>query len=164
MPRYVLNDFSVDIQRDAILLDTNILVSAFSRGERYAEQAISLMEDSGRPMLVPVCVVCEAWSFIAGKKKEFANGVEMLRWAFTPGKVTLIRDDEDLARRSQALCERYHLDFVDAMLMLLADQLSSEKCLGKKIEIATSDFKDFFTLMAADGGPRYALLDIREWP
>jgi predicted nucleic acid-binding protein len=163
MPRYVLDNFSVDVQRNAILLDTNVLVSFFLEGDQYAAQASSLVEKSGLPMLVPMCVVCEAWGLLVGKHKRFDRGIEMLSWVITPGKVTLIRDDDDLARRSKALCERYHLDYVDAMLMLLADQLSSAQCLGETIEIATADFRDFFTLIAAAGAPKYALLDLREW-
>ncbi len=87
----------------------------------------------------------------------------MLRWVATPGIVTVIRDDERLSARSDELCSRFGIDYVDAMLMLLADKLSRE-CLGlgAKIKIATLDTRDFYRLMGAKTH-QFELCDMRSW-
>lgn len=156
MPEYVLGEFRAAIARNATLLDTNVLVARFlPDDERHAEAWDFLEGDSDehgrRPiLLVPLCVICEAWGFVVGKAGNRDGGIEMLRWVMTPGAVTVIRDDDGLCNESEQLCGRYHIDYVDAMLALLADRLSSDACMGSPIPIATFDIRDFARLRRAN--------------
>ena len=147
MPTYALGEYQAEIARGAVLLDTNLLFARFTRDDARADEASYFFEFAG-PLLVPLCVIGEAWGLMVGKHKQRDSGIEMLRWVATPGSATIIRDDEELARQSEALVARYDVDFVDAMLMLLADRLSRQ-CLGTPIPIATLDIRDFSILRRA---------------
>jgi predicted nucleic acid-binding protein len=145
MPQYVLDGISHDIPRDAVIVDTGVVAALFMNDDIHHDEALYFSEVLGRPMLLPLCVVGEAWGLIVGRGRSLEHGLEMLRWAITPGSVILVRDDEALVRESKDLCATHHIDFVDAMLILLADRLCRQ-CLGSPVEIATFDMRDFLRL------------------
>jgi predicted nucleic acid-binding protein len=149
VPTYVLDEFRAEIARNAVLLDTNVLVSRFVPGDALHFEAMYLLDTV--PVLVPLCVIGEAFSVVLSRHNGFRDpAIEMLRWASTPGAVTIIRDDDTLTKRTDELCARFGIDYVDAMLMLVADRLS-RKCLGgMKLKIATADTRDFYRLMGAN--------------
>lgn len=146
MPEYVLGEFAEQIPRNAYLLDTGVLSEAYL-GDKWHAEASYFLDNAG-PILVPLCVVGEAWGVLVGKNGNRAGGIEMLRWVSTPGAAILIRDDENLARESETLCSKFKIDFVDAMLTLLADRLSRHH-LNQTIQIATFDIRDFQKLKIA---------------
>lgn len=161
MPTYVFDGFRADFLRNAVLVDTNILSARFLPRDEFHVEANYFL-DTVESVLVPLCVIGEAWGLVL-KRAGPDPATEMLRWVATPGIVTVIRDDERLSARSDELCSRFGIDYVDAMLMLLADKLSRE-CLGlgAKIKIATLDTRDFYRLMGAKTH-QFELCDMRSW-
>ena len=160
MPTYVLDEYRADIPRNAVLVDTNILSARFLPRDDFHIEA-SYFLDTVPSILVPLCVIGEAWGIVNSRARSAAPAIEMLRWVSTPGTVTVVRDDEHLSSRSNELCSNLGIDYVDAMLMLLADKLSRE-CLGRRIKIATLDTRDFYRLMRARTH-QFELCDMRSW-
>jgi len=157
VPAYELDGFSADIPRNAMLLDTNLLYERYGRNGVLRAEA-EFFFDSAGPFLVPLCVVCEAWSMVVGKDRNWDGGFEMLRWLSTPPSVILVRDDERLSLECDSVCRRFGTDYVDSMLILLATRLSS--LLGTPAPIATLDVRDFAKMKQA-GTHDFAVYDVR---
>src|SRR5689334_18688882 len=89
MPDYRVEHLH-DVRRNAMLLDTGVLVQAFG-GSSDAEEVRYYLEEMDIQWLVPVCSIVEAWGQIVGSKKDrLPLGVLMIRWLMTPGKAVIL--------------------------------------------------------------------------
>jgi len=77
MPEYKIAETVLDIARNAILLDTNVLVEAFSEQDNSARQEYAeyFFDQLERPLLVPTVVLVEAWGVLVGSKKVRLAGL-----------------------------------------------------------------------------------------
>ena len=93
MPMYKIADTNIDVCREAILVDTNVLVAAFSPNEAggLRETAQLFLTEVGRPLLVLIAVIVEAVGVISlGKRTDATAVLGLLEWLEAPGRATLV--------------------------------------------------------------------------
>lgn len=153
MPTFQLDAITLEIARDSLLVDSNVLVAAFLPGEPQGrkETALSILEASGRPILVPIVVVVESLGFIIGSRKQSTAGMKVLAWVNTPGNATLIPAYRSDVHETYRLMDRLAIDCVDAMLAELATEITASCVLRPAMSIATFDTRDFGRMTKKDG-------------
>lgn len=152
MPQYVIDQTVLEIPRDSMLVDTNVLVAAFLPGEDADRHyyATYILEENGRPLLVPMAVVVEALGFIIGSRRNFGAGLFLLAWLNTPGRATLVPNHSVELGETHRLMNRHSVDCVDAMLVELATDITNVCLLRPAMPIATWD-SDFARMSQRDG-------------
>jgi predicted nucleic acid-binding protein len=147
-----------------MMLDTNVLVSAFSKEDRYHEPARRFIDESKRQLIIPVAVLIETWGMLVGSRiKDRRAGDSVVGWVNTPGKAILLPQSVDRAVDVQSLIGTARVDCVDAMVFQLATQISRQMPGGDSIYVATYDTSDFYKCMQAHG-VRIKIFDMRELP
>lgn len=153
MPTYVDGGRDLELSRAAVMLDTNVLVAAFSpaEGSRHHD-AIGFLENPGyfgfNQWLVPSVVVVEAWGMLT-KDRGREAGLEMLRWLNDPGNpVVFCRYATDYFQRdpslnTSAIVSSERVDVVDAVLVIVAEEVSLQCDLSPPLAVATFDQRDF---------------------
>jgi len=150
VPHYILPHQSVDIARNAILLDTNVLVDAFWHGTcDHKPAARYLLEEADFQLLVPAAVVVEAWGVLE-RKCGWESGWEMIRWVAEEGYRVAVLCRRDGIDAELSIQHRLSLDHVDAHLAILATILTRACNLEPPIPVATRDFRDFTKVMASE--------------
>ncbi len=162
MPLYKTAETTIDIARNSLLLDTNVLVAAFYSREDAGRQEYAkyVLDDLDRPLLVPTVVVVEAWGMLVGSRKETNSGTALLAWLNSPGRATIVPPQHAGVKRTQELVEAKRIDCVDAMLAELATDITQYCGLKPSLEIATFDTRDFLQMTRKDG-LQISLLDMR---
>jgi hypothetical protein len=137
---YTLERFELGVNRRAVMVDTGPIVALFAPSDAWEVYASNFFEEyRSRPLLVPTCVVVEAWGcIVAGKNSRIEFGLKMLQWVLSGG-VTVIRVDERLLRPSEELCSRLKIDPVDTILVSVADAITTGCELDEPLPIATMD-------------------------
>jgi predicted nucleic acid-binding protein len=159
----------VAINRAATLLDTNVLVAAFSRKERdtpNGEVARFVLAhpdavDLGPEWLVPTVVLVEAWGLLHSERFKDREGArEMLAWALdTTSRVVVFRYSSD-PKRVHELISTYGVDLVDAILFDLALRITNMCTLSPPLPIATADTSDF-TILRIREKAYFPIFDMR---
>ena len=162
MPEYQLNHMVVDIARDALLLDTNVLVAAFnpSEDDGNKDNAKYILDEHEQQLLVPTVVVVEAWGFLVGRSRNWSAGFEMFTWLNSPGRATIVPANQNELDKTQRLMSALSLDCVDAMLAELATNITQSCGLTPPLTIATFDTRDFLK-MTKNYGLELAIFDMR---
>jgi len=128
-----------------MLLDTNVLVRAFESDTDDSAETFFFLREADYQWLVPVAVIVESWGFLVGKQKNWRAGFDLLAWLNTPGSAIIIsqrgEDSEKVAELMAAFSGG--VDCVDAMLMLLATDITGQCNLTPPIPVATYDTRDF---------------------
>ena len=126
MPLYQVDETTIDIARNSLLIDTNVLVAAFYSREELGrqEQAKYVLDEFDRPLLVPTVVVVEAWGMLVGSRRETRAGIALLTWLNSPGRATVVPLPRADVKRTQELVETKRIDCVDAMLAELATHIT----------------------------------------
>lgn len=144
---------TLDVSNGAMLIDTNVLVAAFSprEGNRHSD-ALGLIENpasfSVPQWLVPLSVVVEAWGMLTRNGNK-AGGYDMLAWLNDPGNpVIFCRYAIETPQRDPpislvAVVEKHHVDVVDALLIAVAEEISVQCDMRPGIRVATFDTRDF---------------------
>jgi hypothetical protein len=161
MPIFTVSEWVTEVHRDAILLDTNVLIDAFGEtmGDDHLAASLLLFE-SGRQLLVPIAIVIEAWGFLVGANKNWDAGIEMLTWLLTPGTKVIILPQSNQIESEFGLMKALRVDLVDAMIARLATAISRECRLTPRLPVATKDLSDFVRVFKADD-IEITLLDYR---
>ncbi len=163
MPEYRTAETVLDIARDAVLLDTGVLVAAFSPRESpgrkdYAEYYLETLK---APPLVPSVVIVEAWGMIVGSHKAHSAGLDLLTWLNSPGRAAIVRPHRpDVQGTQQLIHGLTGIDCVDAMLVELAADITEHCNLQPRLPIATFDPSDFVA-MSRKHGVRLRIVDMR---
>ncbi len=162
MPEYQIAETVLDIARNAVLLDTNVLVEAFSEQENsgrqeYADLFLAQIEG---PLLVPTVVLVEAWGILVGSRKARPAGLDLLTWLNRPGRATIVPPHRADVQGTQQIIGGLDVDCVDAMLVELATDITERCNLRPPLVIATFDTRDF-TRMSLRHGLRFRVFDMR---
>ena len=165
MPDYQIQGMVIEIARNAVLIDSNVLIAAFFTREQEGSKdyALNLLnEDDDYSLLVPIVVVIEAWGMLVGRRGEHASEYEMLSWINTSNRATLVPTHLRDLTRIQQLVQDLKIDSVDAILADLATEITQECGLSPPLIIATFDTRDFFTMSRRDD-LEISLLDMRSY-
>lgn len=166
MPIFSLLGSSIEVNRNSILLDTNVLVAAFDdRGEnqdRHSEARYFLDEfNIEHQWIIPVAVVIEVWGMLAGARKNNSAATDFLAWLLTPGNALVLIPQETDLQQEYELVINLMVDCVDAIVVKLAGKITTECNLHPPLPIATYDSRDFYKLIPMLGGGKVSLFDIR---
>lgn len=153
MPEYRIEETVLSVPRDAMLVDTGVLVAAFDPREDAGRQEYArfVLDDYGRPLLVPSVVVVEAWGMLVGSRGARSAGLELLTWLNRPGRATIVPPYRAEVLATQDLIERLLIDIVDALLVELATSITERCALRPALPIATFDTRDFLGMLGKHG-------------
>lgn len=162
MPEYEIPASILDITRDTILLDTNVLVAAFmaNEDERRQEIARVVVHEDATPLLIPSVVVVEAWGLMVGSRKDRLGGMAFLHWLNTPGRATVVPPHRTEFTETRRLMDALRVDCVDAMLAELATDITERLSLRPELPIATFDTGDF-TRLSGNRELRFSIFDMK---
>ncbi len=162
MPEYQIAQTVLNIARNAVLLDTNVLVEAFSLQDNSGRQEYAelVLEDLEGPLLVPTVVLVEAWGLLVGRNKARPAALDLLTWLNLPGRATIVPPHRADVQRTQQIIGDLVVDCVDAMLVELATDITERCDLRPTLLIATFDTRDF-THMSRKRDLRFRIFDMR---
>ncbi|MDH4743171.1 type II toxin-antitoxin system VapC family toxin [Sphingomonas sp. CBMAI 2297] len=168
MVMFVVDGAEIDLPRNLALIDTNILVALADPDDQhhaYAQQFIDEQDDFQLAVAPPV--IGEACSLLIGKRKRRDRAEWLLNWLLSPGSgIRLLpaphgSPEASVQRYLGADLEwmtRHKLDYVDAYLMQMAHQITSNCTFRPDLVIVTNDMRDF--LRCFNGGYRYRVHDV----
>lgn len=162
MPDYRIDETVLNVARNAMLLDSNVLFAAFYPQEDSGRRdyARFILEEYDRPLLVPSVVVVESWGMLVGSRGSFPAGLELLAWLNSPGRAIIVPPPRAAVQGTEQLIRALHVDCVDAMLAELATHITDRCDLRPALPIATFDTRDF-TRLAQAPGLRLSVFDMR---
>ena len=134
------------------LLDSNVLIAAFSAHEGSRHETAALFLDEDYSFLVPFPVVVETWGMLARGKGPTKVSIEFLDWLGRPSGVIVLPEEIEPFEEVRHMIRRYNVDFVDSTILRLARRLTRECDLEPPIQIATFDTRDFLRLRAQESG------------
>lgn len=143
MVTYTIGARSLAVARNAVFIDTNVLVGGFVPGDQHEATAKSFLDNAEEPFVIPIAVVVEAWGMIVGSYGRPDCGLRMLAWLSDPGHADLVALPEDRLDRCRSLIEQLEIDLVDAVLACLVDEISKAGNFEPAPPIATFDTKHF---------------------
>jgi predicted nucleic acid-binding protein len=150
MPLYQVPVSDVDISSQAIILDTNVLVSAFlPEDERHADARafLDLLADRNQLPVVPLVVIVETWGVLVGRRGRIERAIEFVTWLNNPGNAILLPQHCNQMAEIRRLTSTLRIDFVDAMLVRIATEISESCAIKPPLRIATFDTRDFRNLI-----------------
>ena len=168
MVMFVIEGAEIDLPRNLALIDTNILVALADPSDDfhdYAQLFIDEQEDFQLAVAPPV--IAEACSFLIGARKRRDRAEWLLNWLLSPGSgIRLLPaphgSPEAAIQRylgaDVACMTQYKLDYVDAYLMQMAHQITSNCAFRPDLVIVTKDLSDF--LRCFGRGYNYRVHDI----
>lgn len=146
MVPYGLEPFQLVMSPNMMVVDTNVLVSAFvdTNDGRHetARDYIELLSADGLA-LVPIPVLIETWGMLVGSGKSREAGLRVLAWALDPQRVKLIPGHHSHAVHVDAIARQYGVDVVDAWILFLTTDMYTRCELSERVRIATFDARDF---------------------
>jgi hypothetical protein len=151
MPAYTVDSCQVDILGDLLLLDTGILVAKFlpEDGKHDDVEVFLDMYGEERQLAVPIPVVIEAWGLLVGSKGRWDCGMRLLLWLSDPGNsVVLLSQHTDAFDTVRELSALIHVDYIDASLSCLANDVTRQCDLSPHASVATYDTGDFLRCRA----------------
>lgn len=162
MPDYAVDEVRVEVARNAILLDTNVLIEAFAGepGSSHREYAEFMLFDADYSLLISNVVVVEAWGMIVGSRRDYSAGYTMLAWLNSPGRVTFVPRSTNGVSGVNSLIRSLSIDFVDAVLAETATDITRHCRLKPALRIATFDTRDF-ARMVTQPSLAMELIDLR---
>ncbi|OUJ10332.1 type II toxin-antitoxin system VapC family toxin [Acetobacter sp. DsW_063] len=168
MVMFTVEGADIDLPRNLALIDTNILVAFADPTDdhhSYAQLFINEQEDFQLAVAPPV--IGEACSLLIGKRKRRDRAEWLLQWLLSPGSgIRLLPaphgSAEDVIQRylgaDVAWMNRHKLDYVDAYLMQMAHQITSNCTFRPDLVIVTNDLSDFIRCYGS--GYKYRIHDI----
>jgi predicted nucleic acid-binding protein len=162
MPLYAVPAHESEIRRDAVIVDTNVLVAAFCPDDQNHEDARRFVDEWPELFVVPIAVLIETWGMIVGSRKYWPGALELLLWIVTPGKAELLPQAATRFAQTSSMVSSTHVDCVDVLISHLADDISRQCEFAPPIRVATYDTKDL--LMCRERkGLHLTILDMRSW-
>lgn len=146
MPKYQLQDFEIDINRQALLIDTNVLVAYNNPAEEKHEPTVAFIQTTDRQLVLFYATIVEAWGLLVSRKKlNLARN--MVHWLTQPGSgIDIIPSHFDPFSEIYGIISSYEVDCVDALLVHFAHSFSVLHDFRPPMMIATYDSKDFYYL------------------
>lgn len=159
MPTFRVPEQQSFVSDTGLLVDTNVLVRAFAADEEGHDFVFWFLEEFWQhPLYVTIPVITETWGFLVGKKRRLDWGYAFLAWIQAPGRVQVISYcSEPLAVASKT--REFRVDFVDAAVMHIANDISEGCGLKNSLCVATYDLNDFVRWV--DCGLRFRIYDIQ---
>lgn len=164
MVMFVVEGAELDLPRNLALIDTNILVALADPDDDNHDYAQLFMEEQDEFQLaVAPPVIGEACSLLIGSRKRRDRAEWLLHWLLDPGSgVRLLPAPHGAAEPSVqrylgadvAYMAQHKLDYVDAYLMQMANQISSACAFRPDLVIVTNDLKDFLRCFGKSYGYR----------
>jgi hypothetical protein len=154
MPSYVDPQQRFEINREATMLDSGVLIAAFSVSARdsiVADNAKFFLDNpqelgASDQWLVPSAVLVEAWGFIRGRDRDQPGALNMLAWVVSEADVLRCSASPS---EIESLANEYRVDVVDAYVFWLAGAVNEQCGLAPPLRVATLDTADFTRLWAA---------------
>jgi hypothetical protein len=162
MPIYTVPPYQNDLRRDAMILDTNVLVAAFCPRDQHHEDARWFIDEWPEPFLVPITVLVETWNMIVGSYKCWSGGIDFLLWLRTPGNAQLLPQDIAPFDGVTRTISTIHVDCVDAFVSSLADGISRQCKFNPYIRVATYDTTDLMKCRE-EGSLQLMIFDMRSF-
>ncbi len=160
MALYQIMAFETDINRRAVLLDTNVLCAAFDPRDSLHDSADAFLELCEDPLFVSMEVVVEAWGLLVGARKRRIEALNLMQWLNNPGRVSLLPQQPHFLGGAYELMNSVGVDCVDALLSRLADDVSTRSFRTTDMAIATFDVPDMVTCKYKQG-LRVRIIDLR---
>jgi predicted nucleic acid-binding protein len=160
MALYQISAFEAEINRRAVLLDTNVLCAAFDPSDNWHQDADTFLELCEDPFFVSMEVVVEAWGLLAGARKRRLEALNLMLWLNNPGKVSLLPQQPHFLGGAYDLMNSVGVDCVDALLSRLAHDVSTQSFPGTDMAIATYDVPDMVNCKYKQG-LRIRIIDLR---
>lgn len=139
MPLYRVDECIIEIARDAVLLDTNVLVALFLQDDDYHGDTEVFFEMNNYQWLIPVVVVVETWGLLHARTKSLSAGQLLFDWLNTPGQRIVVLPQSEKLEKDHELLKALYLDCVDAMIANLAHEITTQCNLVPALPIATFD-------------------------
>jgi predicted nucleic acid-binding protein len=139
VPDYRVDACTIEIARDAVLLDTNVLVALFFPRDDYHGDTEHFFETHHYQWLIPAAVVVETWGLLSARTKTFMIGQQFFAWLNTPGRRVVVLPQSEKLEKDYELLKALYLDCVDAMIANLAHEITTQCNLEKPLPIATFD-------------------------
>lgn len=150
----------ITIVHDSFIIDTNVLIGIFKKNDQHHEQAIEFLDAYADSVFyVPVPVIVETWGNLVGRFQEYDSGFEFLDWLQNNNVITIPEACSNI-EATNVLMKRMNVDIVDALILDLANNISTICKLNRPIVIATFDTKDFYKLMRLKEF-KFSLYDLR---
>ncbi|MDF3856598.1 PIN domain-containing protein [Paracoccus pantotrophus] len=149
MPIFPISEVELDLPRNLALLDTNVLIALFDKGDANYEDARYFLEAHTELVLgIAPPVIVEACGIFIGKMKRSDLAAEMLQWVITPGTgLRLLPAPHQLSEPAilqylsadAGWMRDWRVDYVDAFLMQMAHQITKVCSLHPELVIVTKD-------------------------
>lgn len=162
MPVYAVPAHESNIRRDAVILDTNVLVAAFCPQDQNHEDARYFIDEWAGPFVVPIAVLIEAWGMIVGSQKYWPGALQLLLWLTTPGTAELLPQGATRIDETTVMVSSIRVDCVDVLISHLADDISRQCEFDPHIKVATYDTRDILKCRERSG-LQLQILDMRSW-
>lgn len=146
MPSFEVAAASIELSRDVVILDTNVLYAAFNEGDSNHLDCKTYL-DLPSQLIIPMSVVVETWGLLVGRDKRWDSGFDMLQWIIDPRSGVVVITQCESITGIHSLASQLHIDCVDATILHLADRISKECRLNPPCTVATYDTRDFFRSM-----------------
>lgn len=151
MPDWYVPERIYAIPRDIAFLDTNVLVALANPADQWHEQTLTILELGEFKWAVTDFNLVEAWNLLVGRDKRRDLAFSLMQWVLTPGSVMLIGESIESIAEAHEYSNRFRIDFVDALLLELADRVSRKCNIIPSVHVATYDVRDFLRLFGPSG-------------
>jgi len=142
MPSFTIREVVLDLHRDAVMLDTNVVYAAFSTSDSRHRDCLAFL-DLAPQFLLTLPVIVETWGLLVGRDGNWEAGFEFLGWINNPSSGTVVVNHAESMDKIQELARSVHVDCVDATILYLAHEISNQCSYAPGFAIATYDVADF---------------------
>ena len=146
MPDFEIGATTFDISRDAVILDSNLLIEAFLTNSPRKTESLYFLEQFPHQWVIPIGVVVETWGFIVGKNDDWIGGGNFLSWINTPSTNIVVIGHDGVLVDERNFIDSLQIDCVDSMIVTLATRIFHTCNFGSPVPIATWDTRDFYRL------------------
>lgn len=151
MPIWETLEPALDLPRNLALLDTNVLLAYCNSDDKLHEDTVAALDIADFSWAVTRSAVVETSSFLTGSLKRPDLAHTLMEWVMTPGQLIRIGETTDSMEHARQYARQFRVDFVDATLLDLANQISKRLDLIPAVHVATYDTGDFLRLYGQDG-------------
>ena len=162
MPIWKTLEPDIDLPRNVALLDTSVLVSFCDPSEQTHEDTIAALDMDDFSWAVTRSVVVETSSLLTGSRKRPDLAHSLMEWIMTPGQIIKIGETTESLEAARQYARRFRVDFVDATLLDLANQISTKLAISPSVHVATYDTRDFLMLYGQEG-MNFHVFDMRDF-
>jgi predicted nucleic acid-binding protein len=142
MPFFEIESEKVELRRDVVVLDTNVLYAAFKDDDFRHEDSLAYLEVP-KQFVLPMSVIVETWGLLVGKAHLWQSGFAFLQWIIDPSSGVVVIHNCGAIADIHNLAAALRIDCVDATILYLADKITRQCRLKPSCIVATYDTRDF---------------------